>query len=289
MQLESILCPIDFSEFSITAYQYALSLAGYYKSRIIALHVVELWKHPFAQYAAYEVDFAKFSSALNESAEIKLQGFVEKYSGGVQPQTVVLQGNAANCILEFAQNENMEGILMGTHGRRGLDRLVLGSTTDHVIRKAPCPVLVVPNAAQRQRVSRIIYCTDFSSNSERAREYAISLAAEYSAELILFHVGEASDLAGAREIIAERTRQLDELVSDAERKTLNVRSAVRFGKPYEEIVRYATQEEVGVIIMAARGGDTMDRAVFGSTTYRVVQLGPCPVLTVHTDGDAEGN
>src|SRR5215467_10149155 len=229
MQLKSILCPIDFSEFSVTAYQYALSLAGYYKSRIVALHVVELWKNPFAEYAAYEVDFAKFSTALNEGGETKLRHFVEKYSGGLQPQTVVLQGNAADCILEFAHNENMEGILMGTHGRRGLDRLVLGSTTDRVIRKAPCPVLVVPNFSQRQRVTRILYCTDFSSNSERARGYAISLAAEYDAELVLFHVGAASDLPGAREIMAERTRQLDELVPGAERKNLNVKSAVRFG------------------------------------------------------------
>src|SRR5262249_51353217 len=153
MQLKSILCPIDFSEFSVATYRYAVSLAGYYKSRIVALHVVELWKNPFAEYAAYEVDFAKFSTALNQGGEMKLQRFVQEYSGGVQPQTVVLQGNAADCILEFAQNENMEGILMGTHGRRGFDRLVLGSTTDHVIRKAPCPVLVVPNASQRQRVS----------------------------------------------------------------------------------------------------------------------------------------
>jgi nucleotide-binding universal stress UspA family protein len=288
MQLKSILCPIDFSDFSVTAYQYALSLARYYESSIVVLHVVELWKNPFAEYAAYEVDFAKFSTALNEGGEMKLRHFVEKYSGGFRPQTIVLQGNAADCILECARKEDIGGILMGTHGRRGLDRLVLGSTTDHVIRKAPCPVLVVPHASQRQRVSRILYCTDFSTNSGRAREYAVSLAAEYGAELILFHVGVASDLAGARDVMAARTRQLDELVPAAERQKLTVKSAVRFGKPYEEIVRYATQEEVGVIIMTARGGDAMDRAVFGSTTYRVVQLGPCPVLAVHTDGRVEG-
>src|SRR5215475_8845844 len=107
MQLKSILCPIDFSEFSVTAYQYALSLAGYYQSRIVALHVVELWKNPFAEYAGYEVDFAKFSTALNEGSEMQLQHFVNKYSGGAQTQPIVLQGNAADCILEFAQNESI--------------------------------------------------------------------------------------------------------------------------------------------------------------------------------------
>jgi nucleotide-binding universal stress UspA family protein len=181
---------------------------------------------------------------------------------------------------------------MGTHGRRGFDRLVLGSTTDRVMRKAACPVLVVSNASHkalatgpegRHRLSRILYCTDFSNNSERARGYAISLAAEYSAELILLHVAEnAPDRTRAEAIIAERTRELDKLLSETERQHLNVTSAVRFGKPYDEIVRHATEARASLIVMTARGGDAVDRAVFGSTTYRVIQLGPCPVLAIHT-------
>jgi len=99
----------------------------------------------------------------------------------------------------------------------------------------------------------------------------------------LLHVAEnAPDLARAEATIAERTQQLDKLVSETERKNLNVRSIVRFGKPYEEIVRHATEAQASLIIMTARGGDAVDRAVFGSTTYRVIQLGPCPVLAIHT-------
>src|SRR5215470_9019919 len=181
---------------------------------------------------------------------------------------------------------------MGTHGRSGFDRLVLGSTTDRVIRKAACPVLVVSNAIQRaldagpdrrHRLSRILYCTDFSNNSEQARGYAISLAEEYSAELALLHVAEkAPDVAKAEAIVAARTQELDTLVSERERRNLSVRVAVRFGKPYEEIAQYATEVQASLIIMTARGGDAVDRAVFGSTTYRVIQLGPCPVLAIHT-------
>jgi nucleotide-binding universal stress UspA family protein len=292
MQVKSILCPTDFSDFSSAAYQYALSLAEYYKARMIALHVVELWKYPFADYAAHEADYAKFSGALNEGGEVKLQRFVKEHSSGtLQPERVVRQGNAPNCILSFAQKENIDVIVMGTHGRRGFDRLVLGSTTDRVMRKAACPVLVVSDPSHkdlttgpdgRHRLSRILYCTDFSNNSERARGYAISLAAEYGAELTLLHVAENADLARVEAITAERTQELDRLVSQAERKNLNVRLAVRFGKPYEEIVRHVTETQPSLIIMTTRGGEALDRAVFGSTTYRVVQLGPCPVLAVHT-------
>jgi nucleotide-binding universal stress UspA family protein len=287
------LCPIDFSEFSAAAYQYAVSLAEYYKARILVLHVVELWKYPFADYAAQEADYAKFSRALNEGGEVQLQRFVMQYSAGrIQPELVVDQGNAANCILSFAQKENIEVIVLGTHGRRGFDRLVLGSTTDRVMRKAACPVLVVCNASHqalttgpdgRHRLSRIVYCTDFSNNSELARGYAVSLAAEYGAELTLLHVAEkAPDLARAEGIIAKHIQELDKLVLNTVRKNLNVSSVVRLGKPYEEIVRHATEAHAGLIIMTARGGDAVDRAVFGSTTYRVIQLGPCPVLAVHT-------
>jgi len=292
MQLKSILCPVDFSDSSAAAYQYAVSLAEYYKARIVALHVVELWKYPFADYAAHEADYAKFCRALNEGGEVQLQRFVKEYSAaGVQPELVIHQGNAPNCILSVAQRQNLEMIVMGTHGRRGFDRLVLGSATDRVIRKATCPVLVVSSVAHkalvteadgRHRLRRILYCTDFSNNSERARGYAISLAAEYSAELTLLHVAETHGLAKAERTIAERTQELDKLVSGAERANLRVSSAVRFGKPYEEIVRHATETQASLLIMTARGGDAVDRAVFGSTTYRVIQLGPCAVLAIHT-------
>jgi len=75
---------------------------------------------------------------------------MKEYSAlGLQPKLVVHQGNAPNCILSFAQKENIEMIVMGTHGRRGFDRLVLGSTTDRVMRKAACPVLVVSSDSHK--------------------------------------------------------------------------------------------------------------------------------------------
>ena len=293
MQLKSILCPVDFSEFSAAAYQHAVSLGEYYQARLICLHIVELWKYPFAEYAAQEADYAKFAKALNEGGEVQLQNFVRKYPAqGIRPELVVRQGNAADCTLWLAQEENIEVIVMGTHGRRGFDRLVLGSNADRIMRKAACPVLIVSNPSQaattissdgKHRLSRILYCTDFSHNSEGARGYAISLAAEYGAELTLMHVAEnTSDLARAEAIIADRARELQKLISEREHKDLNVRLSVKLGKPYEEIVRRATETQTSLVIMTARGGDAADRAVFGSTTYRVIQLGPCPVLAIHT-------
>jgi nucleotide-binding universal stress UspA family protein len=293
MQLKRVLCPVDFSDFSVSAYEYALSVAEYYKAHLVALHAVELSKYPFADYVGATGDFADLSRALCDGGTVKLRDFVKKHSRhGVEPQLVVDQGNASDLILSFAQEHDVELIVMGTHGRRGFDRLVLGSTTDRVMRRACSPMLVVSNPAHnvmttgpdgRHQLKRILYCTDFSVRSERALDYAISLAAEYDAELTLLHVVEdAPDLPSTEALIAIRRQELDRLIPGSKRGNLKLKTAVRLGKPYDEIVRHAGQEQISLITMTARGGDALDRAVFGSTTYRVIQLGPCPVLAVHT-------
>lgn len=292
MQIKRILCPVDFSDFSVSAYEYALTVAEYYQAHLVALHAIELSRYPYADYVGATGDFAELSRALCEGGKARLREFVKKNSRhGVEPQLVVGQGHASDLILSFAQKHKVELIVIGTHGRRGFDRLVLGSTTDRVMRKACSPVLVTSNPAHsvmttgpdgKHRLSRIFYCTDFSINSERALQYATSLAAQYGAELTMLHVVEgASDPTGAEAIIAARAEQLDKLISDSQRKRLTVRIEVRCGKPYEEIVGFAKEAQAHLIVMTARGGDALDRAVFGSTTYRVIQLGPCAVLAVH--------
>ena len=116
------------------------------------------------------------------------------------------------------------------------------------------------------------------------RGYAISLAAEYSAELTFLYVAANAPRTGegGRRSLPSVHKNSINWFSETERQNLNVRSAVWLGKPYEEIVRHATEVQAGLIIMTARGGDAVDRAVFGSTTYRVIQFGPCPVLAIHT-------
>lgn len=113
--------------------------------------------------------------------------------------------------------------------------------------------------------------------------YAISATAEYDADLTLLHVVEhVPRSANPEELLATCQQRLGKLITAEARETLKVKEVVRRGKPYEEIVRYAQETQVDLINMAARGADALDRAVFGSTTYRVIQLGPCPVLAVRT-------
>ena len=126
---------------------------------------------------------------------------------------------------------------------------------------------------------RILFCTDFSENSERALNYAISATTEYDAELTLLHALEEKPAMTDHAIAAAR-QQLEQLIPAEVRKTLNTRLAVRVGKPYEQIIQFAKDAHPDIVTMGVRGRGSLDLAVFGSTTYRVIQLGPCPVLAV---------
>ena len=295
LEIKLILCPIDFSEFSVRAYHHALSLAEHYQAKLVAQHVVELWRHPSASFAASAGLYEEFEQALRESGNKQLQEFVKNHTHDeIQPELVVQQGIAPDSILTFAQAQKTDVIVMGTHGRRGFDRLMLGSVTDRVMRRAPCPVLAVGKqshdsmAADEERhqprhLSRILFCTDFSENSERALNYAISATAEYDAELTLLHVLEGvSSPVKAEEAMAAAGERLDKLIPREGRKTLKIKTAVRIGKPYWQIIQLALEAQIDLVTMGVHGRGELDLAVFGSTTYRVMQLGSCPVLAVRS-------
>ena len=292
LEIKLILCPIDFSELSVRAYYHALSVAGHYQAKVAALHVVDLSRHPSLGFATSAGLYQESTRAYYEDAEEQLQKFVKCHTNGeIQPELSVELGNAPDTILSFAQARNADVIIMGTHGRRGYDRLMLGSVTDRVMRTSPRPVLVVCKPPHESttgfderghhvhHLSRILFCADFSENSERALKYAISVTLEYDAELTLLHVLEKVPRpASAAETIAAATEQLKKLIPAEDRKILKIATVVRIGKAYEQIIQFALDSQSDLAVMGVRGPGALDLAVFGSTTYRVMQLGPCPVL-----------
>jgi len=290
LEIKLILCPIDFSEFSARAYRHALSLAEHYRANLVVQHIVELWRHPSVGFVINAGLYHEFCRSLREDGEAQLKELVKNYTPEtIQPELVVDLGLAPDSILSFAQARKTDVIVMGTHGRRGYDRLMLGSVTDRVMRRAPCPVLAVrktphDSATGEERhhvhyLNRILYCTDFSENAERALNYAISVTTEYGAELTLLHVLEdISSSANVDEAIALTAKQLDKLIPLEGRKTCKIKTAVRIGKPYRQIIQLAEEAQIDLVIAGVHGYGALDPAVFGSTTYRVIQLGPCPVL-----------
>ena len=290
-QIASILCPIDFSEFSVIAYQYARSLAWHYKAPLLLQHIL----YPLGPtgYDSNKDPYEKICRQIRSEAKEKIEWFVRLHAlAGVQPECIVQDGLVTDLILSLAEQRAVSLIVMGTHGWRGIDRLILGSVTERVLRRAKCPVLAVRKPAHHLpgterdpepiRLKRIVLCTDFSDHAHRASEYALSMAKEYGAELTLLHVLEtfpsSTDIEGATR---KAIQQLNEAVPSDQRRGSNVRSVVRIGKPYQQIVQLAAETETDLVIVGVRGRGALDTALFGSTTYRAIQLGPCPVLAVH--------
>ncbi len=291
LRIERILCPMDFSEFSVKAYDYAQSLARHYNARLYVEHVVQPLTTTYPYYA--------FPDAMNEAywdaadrAEEQLREVVKGHTrNGVQPEFVVQSGTVSEAILSFSEKESVDLIVMGTHGRQGVDHLTMGSVAEKVLRKARCPVLAVrrpvhdfiaPGRGEDPVCLRkILFCTDFSEYSEGALRYAVSLAMEYNAELTLLHVLE--DVPAAGDLEQETTKIVEKLeapVPAEGRDWCVIKSVVRIGRPYQEIIQLALESRADLVIMGVRGRSALDLALFGSTTHRVLQLGPCPVLAV---------
>ena len=292
LRIERILCPVDFSKSSVAAYDHAQSLARHYQAKLSLQHVVDSVL-PFYEYYAPANYFDEIFQRIRDDARQQLQNFAKSHTrNGVQPECLVHEGAVTDSILSFAEAQKVDLIVMGTHGLKGVDRAILGSVADKVLRKAHCPVLVIPKpgphvvasegAQDSVQLRRVIFCTDFSGHSHRALEYALSAAAEYDADLTLLHVLEdIQTLANIQEAIATATKQLDKLIPPEGVKAGKNKTKVRIGRAYEQIIQLALEIQADLLIMAVRGRNALDLALFGSTTYRVIQLGSCPVLAVH--------
>ena len=293
LKIERIVCPVDFSEYSNRAYDYAYSLAKHYGAKLLLEHVVQPLTVAYPNYSFPDSMAYDVFSSLSADAEKRLAELVRTRSwNGVQPECSVERGMVPDAILSFAEERSADLIVMGTHGRRGLDRLTMGSATERVLRRARCPVLAVRKPAhdfitpgERRdpvHLRKILFCTDFSDNSGRASDYAFSLAMVYIAVITLMHVvedlGYSSDLQAATR---EALQKLEQGVPPDARNWCRVKCTVRIGKPYQEIVQLALEAQTDLVIVGVRGRSALDLALFGSTTHRVIQLGTCPVLAVH--------
>lgn len=297
--LERILCPVDFSDFSRRALAHALALARWYEARVEVLHVVAL--EPAAVYAEYPGPMGLESvSAGPLSAE--LDRFVEPYrSRDVAIETSLQEGHIVNQILHEARAMPADLIVIGSHGRGGFERFVLGSVTEKVLRKATCRVLTVPPRVEGAPhegpvvFSRILCPVDFSPSSIKALDYALSVAEEAGAELFVLHAieglhGEAltayPDFNVARfveQTESEALARLRQAIPDEARTWCTPHELVASGKAYEEILRVARERDIHLIVIGVHGRSAVNLMLFGSTTHQVVRQATCPVITLRAE------
>jgi nucleotide-binding universal stress UspA family protein len=290
-----ILCPIDFSEYSRHALHHALGLADAYDAQVTAVHVLQM---PAPVTAAYPLQYPAYVWTAQdlENLDRDLAQFVQVPGARRPVASLVAQGNAGSEIVRQASLLPADLLVMGTHGRSGFERFMLGSVAERVVRHAPCPVLTVPpkapDAAGHEpiRYRRILCAVDFSEASLEALSEAAALARDAEGTLTVIHVVEplpdyvpavpGIPLTDYDRRVPEPVRtRLQEVTLEAARGLRAVREIATAGRPHEEILRAAAEDGAALIVIGVEGRGVVDIAFFGSTANRVLRGASCPVLT----------
>jgi nucleotide-binding universal stress UspA family protein len=307
VRIEKILCPIDFSDFSRHAFDRALAIARSHRAQLTALHVVPIRvASPVLPYIEPRtLGPFEMAAADRERIVCELREFLAVHdTSGV---AVTCEASEApdvhEEILVHADRLPADLIVLGTHGRSGFERLMLGSVTERVLRKASRPVLTVPAGSRDAggngdgAFARILCAVDFSDCSMAALGYAASLAEESRARLVAVHVielappaydpliGPPIDLPGYRQACETAGRErLRNLIPVAIRNSTDITEGldelVVCGKPHREILRIAEERQSDLIVLGIHGRNVVDRLLFGSTVEPIVRRAHCPVLTV---------
>lgn len=293
-----ILCPVDFSEASDHAVEHAVAIAGWFAGRITALHVLTPW-------FGYEPPILFAERGGTEMLPVSREMVGRMLESAMAPalrahvpfETRLDKGAAADRILACAHDMSANLIVIGTHGRSGFERLILGSVAEKVLRQANCPVLTVPpraGATARLPFSRLLCAVDFSTPSRHALAAALTLAEEADAELVVLHAIDwrdddemflAEPFTGPevrRHVEQEATARLNALIPADARVWCRPSVKTAVGTPHRQIIDEATRLGADLIVIGVHGRNVVDTTLFGSTTNQVVRRASCPVLTIRS-------
>jgi nucleotide-binding universal stress UspA family protein len=301
IDIDRILCPVDFSDFSPPALDRAVRLAEWFDARIEVLHVIPYlpFEMPVGVAPSYLSDPFEVTAKQRQQAAQSIVDLVAPFLDETVPiLTKVLEGEPWRVILEEAKAVPADLLVIGTHGRSGFEHLLLGSVTERVLRRASCPVLAVGRSAPATRKGplfrRILCATDLTETSPQTLDTALSLASENEAKITLLHVMDAlpgdrgtgsplgiSEIGSLRhELAVEARTQLRKAVPDSVRIFCDVTERVETGRPWSEIIRVAEQTDAELIVMGAHATGAVGQMLFGSTASHVVRRATCPVLII---------
>ncbi len=299
-QFEHIVFPTDRSASADRAFQYALDLV---RRNVGTLDVI----HAFVPDVLEGIDdidtFLDNGLPADIKADLIRKVVVAHHLEAVKlPHKVHIVTSSlspASAILDYASSNAVDLLVMGTNGRRGLDKLLLGHTTDEVVRSAPCPVLAVspnvPTQDEAPEVRKILVPVDLSAHSGKVLQFAAHFATVYQAELHLLnvvkplpypHIVALSD-AGLPSnwpsfMQAQMTEHMNQLLTATTTLGMAAEIHVEHGPPATVILDFAAQAQMDMIVMGTHGHTGIDRLFLGSVAERVVRAAPCPVVTYHT-------
>lgn len=284
--VKNIAFATDLSPASYAALPFAAEFARHFGAKVFGFHV----KSP-SVYVIPEMPVMPVPDEETRGAGQELGERLKDQLTGVPYEVVIGHGDTWAALANLIEERKIDLIVIGTHGRTGLGKALLGSVAERIFRQAPCPVLTVgphvskdPERAIQTR--EILYATDFSAAARAAAPYAFSLAQESQAHLTLLHVVEkpqAGDLVNPAQVIHSALQLLRDMVPAEAGLWCEPHSEVEIGSPAEVILEMAGRRGADLIVLGIRKPTAPVGLVthFGqATAYKIVSEAKCPVLTV---------
>ena len=293
--LKNVLYATDFSAVACAALPYALGICRHYEGTLHVVHVIQDSDLQFQAEGVNPVTFEKICEAKSRNAMGRI-GNLSPELAGTPHETYVRRGRIGEVISEIVTDQQIDLLVLGTHGREGIGKLVMGSVAEELLRQSPCPVLTVgPKAAGRVKqefdetgkdfhpaeieLRQIVFAVDVSAESLAAASFAVSLAEEFQGKISLVYVIEESTAAPGKRI----RQYLESLIPEEAAAWCRAETIVRFGSSAEKIIETASELNADLIVLGVRpASDGLFAATHfsGSVAHRVIAGATCPVLSV---------
>jgi len=279
--IHKILCPTDFSVYSKNALEYAVSLAERYDTEITLLHVDEFDVSPLGYFHIHDQEIQRYRDLKTQFLKEQMDIFVKEIASNDRHiETRIASGRAYKIIVEEAEANNFDLIVLARRGTTNLSDHLVGSTAERVVRLARCPVLSIRGTSPPPAggIKNILCPTDYSQAANAALSYAISLAHTNSCKLYVQHISEIGgepDIKGLKES-APKLSDINGEAKDVEVEFIFDRDI----EPNNSIIRFAEDRDIDLIVMSTHGKKGLRRVFIGNNTAEVVRKAECPVLTV---------
>lgn len=299
---DTILVPTDGSDHAIRAAEHSLALAEAFDASVHVINVVDIRTHAGPFDAGGVGD--EFIARLEATGEAAVDD-IEALASEPQTETIetaVVRGQPPTAILDYADEHDVDLVAMGTHGRTGVKRYVVGSVTERVVRRAAMPVLTV-HETDRSRVTDtyddILLPTDGSEFAEAAVEHALAVAKQFGARIHVMSAVDVTDTGPTptytlptdlmENLTDEATNATEEIAADVRAAGLEVTTEVRRNIPSDAILGYSSENDIDLIAMGTAGRSGLTRYIMGSTTERVLRHAHIPVLSAKTSAQINHN
>ena len=285
--IKNVLVPTDFSSYSELALRIARSMAARNRAKVYIAHVVDPRILPLTspEAAVNARDLLK-EEATAKFRHIDREGTLDT----VEHEAVLREGPVWEQLSDLIHDKRIDLVVTGTHGPGGFAKLALGSVAEKIFRNSPCPVVTVgplisSECASDADLRMVLYPTDFSPQSVAAAEYAVALAAEHGAKLVMLHTADPNTPSKDRaELKASAVEKLKQLIPSGTELWMEPDYEVEFGDPVTAILETASAVRANMIVLGVRTASSAGTHLPWAIASKIVRNSPCPVLTIRSVG-----